>query len=77
MLRPNLLPTLLALRSMVCGGGIEDREIRMLELQPFLAYLKPTIPNCQQLLLIDEQIPIVIYGPLVFPRHRKGSTGQA
>ena len=73
ILRSNLLSTLLAsLGWMVCGGYIEDREIRMLELQTFLAYLKRTIPNGQQLLLVEEQIPLVIDSPLVFPRHRKG-----
>src|SRR6185312_4634170 len=59
MLRSNLLPTLLAsLGWMVCGGYIEDREIRMLELQTFLAYLKRTIPNGQQLVLVEEQVPL-------------------
>lgn len=73
LIMPGLLPgTLASFGWMVGGGDIKDREIRMLELQPFLAYLKRTIPNCQQLLFVEEQVPLVIDGPLVFPGHRQG-----
>jgi hypothetical protein len=55
---------------MIRQGDIENRKVRMLELQPFLSRLKRTIPDRQQLLLIEQQVPLVIDRPLVFRGHR-------
>ena len=57
---PTRLPSgkLAILRRMVRCGNVEDRQIRMLELQPFLACQKRALLDRQQLLLTRTYLKI-------------------
>ena len=56
----------------VLERNVEERHIRVLELQLLLANRERPVADGEQLFLIEMQVPLVVHRPLEFARHAEG-----